>query len=161
MERKQMLKAALLCFAICFIVLTCFIHLQGQRAEDLATMLSGEFTLHLQESLETKGTMGFVRMDAKGTIEFWMIKKQEFTVRDFGAGIAWVGHFAERAHEFGIENLRDARLYFKREKDRFSLGEISAIECRLIIMEAQVKQMDAVSLEALILESIRWTSKKR
>lgn len=121
--------------------------------------LSSEFTRILQKELQTYDIEGRVHFDARGSVDFWVTKAGEFHLVDFAVSIGAVAGYALGAGKEFADRMDT--LYFKREVDRFSVGEITAKECLLIYTLMTRGGLSDAELEGVIMDTIKWTKTKR
>lgn len=117
--------------------------------------LSQQFTQILREELQTYDIQGLVHVDARGSVDFWVIKSGEFHLSDFACSVGAVAGYALGVGKEIADRLDT--LYFKREVDRFSMGEITAKECLLIYALMERGNLNDAELEGVIMDTIKWT----
>jgi len=115
------------------------------------------FTAFLRENSHSDSIRGYIDVQRQGRVDFWVVKDGDFTTRDFGSAIVWVAIKLRQDKEIGdyAEGL-----YFRREKDRFSIAEIGAREC-IYVAELLERAGSEEEAEQLIKKAIRFTTKKR
>ena len=120
--------------------------------------LSRQFTEILRGELRDYSVTGWVHVDARGSVDFWMMKSGEFNILDFATSIGAVAGYALGAGKELADRLDT--LYFKREVDRFSMGEITAKECLLIYALMERGNLNDDELQGVIMDTIKWTRGK-